>query len=323
MLLHRAVDRALTPLLAPMGFDHATEAYLTIARSDLAALAGEAGDPQAVIVGLGTGPTPTSTAALIAEPTLSSAVLSRIWRSDRNAGAALTQVEGEILRQFLARAVDAWHSAWRDEGIRALPTFSMAGSLALMQQQLDDERWHVARTVIREEGARDPLGVLLFCYPSGAAEMLEAEARSTMWRARIARGVTDAELSRLRSHLGGALRDLVITAPVTVRQHVTIGMLNALERGDIMEFDTDPTGAISLNVLDRELRGQLAASGNQLALEIAGSSRTPDHSAAPEAALGAADPYTYDAAPEHGDPYAAHAQPAMSGEAAEWSLAAS
>ena len=32
----------------------------------------------------------------------------RRWRSDRNEGAPLTQVEGEILRQFLARIVSAW-----------------------------------------------------------------------------------------------------------------------------------------------------------------------------------------------------------------------
>lgn len=275
MLLHRLVDRSIAPLLEPMGLEHATEGYVTVARSDLDALMGAgpmgSGDPQAVLAGF--GPRAGSSGLLVAEPSFSSAVLSRIWRSDRNEGAPLTHVEGEILRQFLARLVGAWADSWASEGIRLIPEFTMAGSLSMLQSQLDDGRWHIARTVVREPGSDQPLGVLLFCYPEALMPQLADEARSTMWRSRIARGLTDPERMRLSQRLGGSLRDVVITAPTILRQHMTLGMLNELERGDVIAFDEDHEGAISVEMLGREVSGRLAAHGDRLAMALTG----PDH----------------------------------------------
>lgn len=272
MLLHRLVDRALAPLLEPMALEHATEGYVTVARSDLDALVGAPGsgigDPQSVLAGFGTRA--AASGLMVAEPSLSSAILSRIWRSDRNEGAPLTQVEGEILRQFLARVVGAWAEAWAQEGVRMLPEFSMAGALSMLQPQLAAGRWHIARTVVRERGSDRPLGVLLFCYPEALMPQLAEEARSTMWRSRIASGLDEAQRARLSRRLSGPLQDVVITAPVSIRQHMTLGMLNALERGDVVAFDEDHEGAIAVEVLGRSVTARLAAHGEQLALALTG-----------------------------------------------------
>lgn len=272
MLLHRLVDRALAPLLEPMALEHATEGYVTVARSDLDALVGAAGsgigDPQSVLAGFGTR-APAS-GLMVAEPSLSSAVLSRIWRSDRNEGAPLTQVEGEILRQFLARVVGAWAEAWAAEGVRMLPEFSMAGALSMLQPQLSTGRWHIARTVVRERGGDQPLGVLLFCYPEELMPQLAEQARSTMWRSRIANGLDQAQRARLSQRLSGPMRDVVVTAPASIRQHMTLGMLNSLERGDVVAFDEDHEGAITVDVLGRTVTGRLAAHGDRLALALTG-----------------------------------------------------
>ena len=273
MLLHRMVDASLTPLLAPMALEHATEGYVTVTRADLDALvtAGAwTGDPQAVLAGFGTRG--AASGVMIAEPALSSAVLSRIWRSDRNEGAPLTQVEGEILRQFLARVVGAWSQSWANEGIKLLPEFTMAGALSMLQPQLADCRWHIARTVVRERGTDQPLGVLLFCYPDVLLPQLANEARSTMWRSRIERGMTDPERMRLTQRLGGPLRDVTITAPVRIHQHMTLGMLNSLERGDVVALDEDAVGDITFSVLGREVTGRLAAHGDRVALALTGPS---------------------------------------------------
>ena len=268
MLLHRMVDVALTPLLEPMALEHATEGYVTVTRGDLDALVGVHGDPQAVLAGFGARA--SASGVMIAEPSLSSAVLSRIWRSDRNEGAPLTQVEGEILRQFLARVVGAWALAWAEEGIKMLPEFMMAGALSMLQPQLADCRWHIARTVVRERGNDQPLGVLLFCYPDLLLPQLANEARSTMWRSRIERGLSDPERMRLVQRLGGPLRDVAITAPVRIHQHMTLGMLNALERGDVVAFDENGTGDIAFEILGREVTGRLAAHGERVALALTG-----------------------------------------------------
>lgn len=289
MLLHRLVDRALTPLLAPMSLEHATEGYVTVARSDLDALVGAHGDPQSVLCGFGSR-APAS-GVMVAEPSLSSAVLSRIWRSDRNEGAPLTQVEGEILRQFLARIVEAWAGAWAQEGVKLLPEFTMASALTLLRPQLADGRWHIARTVVRERGADQPLGVLLFCYPDALLPQLANEARSTMWRSRLERGLSEAERQRLGQRLSGPLRDVAITAPVRIHQHMTLGMLNALERGDVVALDEDGAGDISFTVLGREVTGRLAAHGERLAIALSGPAAEPqqldnahEHHQAPPAA---------------------------------------
>ncbi len=270
MLLHRLVDRALAPLLRPMQLEHATEGYVTIDRADLDALCGGtahgAGDPQAVLAGFGARA--TASGLMIAEPALSSAVLSRIWRSDRNQGAPLTQVEGEILRQFLARIVGSWAESWVDEGVRLVPEFSMAGSLSMLLPQAPTGRWHVARTVVRERNADEPLGVLLFCYPDELLPQLAEEARATMWRARLERGLSEQERRRLGARLSGPLRDVVITAPVTLRQDMTLGAINSLERGDIVAFDEDAEGAISVDVLGRQVAGRFGAHEDHLALAL-------------------------------------------------------
>lgn len=271
MLLHRLVDRALAPLLEPMGLEHATEGYVTVTRRDIDALAAAQGDPQAVLAGF--GPRATARGLMISEPGLSSAVLSRIWRSDRNEGAPLTHVEGEILRQFLARIVSSWAEAWSDEGVRLLPEFTMAGGLSMLQPQLAGGTWHVARTVVREAGEAggEPLGVLLFCYPDALMPQLATEAKGTTWRARIDRGLREDERARLAGRLTGPLRHVSITAPVRVCQHMTLGMLNALERGDVVAFDEDFAGEIALRVLDRDVTGRLAATPEgHLALAIGG-----------------------------------------------------
>jgi flagellar motor switch protein FliM len=222
---------------------------------------------------------------MIAEPSLSSAVLSRIWRSDRNEGAPLTQVEGEILRQFLARVVGAWAHAWAEEGVKMLPEFTMAGALSMLQPQLADCRWHIARTVVRERGNDQPLGVLLFCYPDVLLPQLGNEARSTMWRSRIERGLTDPERMRLTQRLGGPLRDVAITAPVRIHQHMTLGMLNALERGDVVAFDEDGGGDIAFEILGREVTGRLAAHGDRVALALTGPSDEPQYGSEPPDAM--------------------------------------
>jgi flagellar motor switch protein FliM len=267
MLLHRLVDRALAPLLEPMTLEHATEGYLTIDRADLDALVAT-GDPQAVLAGF--GGRAVGNGLMVAEPSLSSTVLSRIWRSDRNQGAPLTHVEGEILRQFLARIVGSWAESWMDAGIRLIPEFTMAGSLSVLQPQLANGRWHIARTIVREAGETEPVGVLLFCYPDALLPQLAQESRSTMWRARIERGLTEPERMRLADRLSGPLREVAVTAPVVVRQHMTLGMLNSLERGDVVAFDTDAEGAIALDVLGRDVTGILAAHGEHLALALTG-----------------------------------------------------
>ena len=304
MLLHRLVDRALAPLLRPMQLEHATEGYVTIDRSDLDALVGGAahgaGDPQAVLAGFGARA--TASGLMIAEPALSSAVLSRIWRSDRNQGAPLTQVEGEILRQFLARIVGAWAESWVEEGVRLVPEFTMAGSLSMLLPQAADGRWHVARTVVREADADEALGVLLFCYPDALLPQLAEEARSTMWRARLERGLTEHERRRLTGRLSGPLRDVMITAPVVLRQDMTLGALNSLERGDIVAFDEDAEGAISVDVLGRTVAGRISAHGDQLALALtAPDDGTAGGDAMPPEPIDVGAP----AAPPVGDVYAA------------------
>jgi hypothetical protein len=289
MLLHRLVDRALTPLLAPMALEHATEGYVTIDRADLDALAeAGVGDPQGVLAGFGSRA--AASGLMVAEPSLSSTVLSRIWRSDRNQGAPLTHVEGEILRQFLARIVGAWAEAWVEEGIRVVPEFTMAGSLSVLQPQLATGRWHVARTVVRETDGESPVGVLLFCYPDAMLPQLAQEARSTMWRSRIDRGLTDPERMRLAARLSGPLREVMVTAPVVLRQDMTLGMLNSLERGDVVAFDTDAEGAIALDVLGRDVTGILAAHGERLAVALTGPDGPTDASAQHAPAGAAAQP---------------------------------
>ncbi len=275
MLLHRMVDQALVPLLEPMALEHATEGYVTVTRADLDALVGVHGDPQAVLSGFGTRA--AASGVMIAEPSLSSAVLSRIWRSDRNEGAPLTQVEGEILRQFLARVVGTWAQSWADEGVKLLPEFTMAGALSMLQPQLADCRWHIARTVVRERRSDQPLGVLLFCYPDVLLPQLANEARSTMWRSRIDRGLSDPERQRLVQRLGGPLRDVAITAPVTIHQHMTLGMLNALERGDVVALDENGVGDITFSILGREVTGRLAAHGERIALALTGPDDQAQH----------------------------------------------
>ncbi|MBC7459955.1 MAG: hypothetical protein H7287_01195 [Thermoleophilia bacterium] len=296
MLLHRLVDQALGPLLEPMQLTHATEGYVTVDRSDLDALVNAHGDPQAVLAGF--GPRATASGVLIAEPALSSAILSRIWRSDRNAGAPLTQVEGEILRQFLARLVGAWATSWQADGVKLLPEFSMASSLSLLRPQLAEGRWHIARCVVREQGSSEALGVLLFAYPEALMPQLANEARSIMWRSRIDRGLSPRDQQVLEQRLRGPLKDVTITAAVRIKQHMTLGMLDSLERGDIVQFD-EQGGEISFEVLDREVSGRLARSGDHLALQLTGPDTGGGHEQVYEGGgQGPVDPWSTDAPPE-------------------------
>ena len=269
MLLHRLVDQALTPLLEPMSLEHATEGYITVERADIDGLVAAQADPQSALVGFGRRA--QGSGLMVTEPALASSILSRIWRSDRNEGAPLTHVEGEILRQFIARIVDSWSRSWQAEGVQLLPQLTMAGSLSLLQPQLATGRWHVARTVVREPGNDEPIGVVLFCYPEALLPQLAEEARRTTWRARLARGLQEPERARLDERLATTMRHVAITAPVRVHQHMTLGMLNALERGDVVAFDENGAGEITFTLLGREVTGRLAQSVHgTLALALAG-----------------------------------------------------
>jgi hypothetical protein len=178
--------------------------------------------------------------------------------------------------------------------VKLLPEFTMASALSLLRPQLADGRWHIARTVVREQGAEQPLGVLLFCYPDALIPQLANEARSTMWRSRLTRGLTEAERQKLGMRLSGPLRDVSITAPVTIHQHMTLGMLNALERGDVVAFDEDHVGDIRFSVLGREVTGRLAAHGDRLALALSGpSADAPMHEMAPPEPQAMPDPVDF------------------------------
>lgn len=266
MLLHRLVDKALTPLLKPMQLEHVTEDFVTVDASDLSNLIEAYDDPQAALTSF--GPRAMSSGALICEPALSSAILSKIWRSNRNEGAKLTEVEGEILRQFIARLVGAWASSWTQEQIKLIPELTMAGALSSIEPQLSDGTWHIVRTAITAQGSTTPLGVLLFCYPTNLMPQLTQQASSILWRSRIKKGLTEKQKLALQARLTGPLRDLRITTPIKIRQNMTLGMLNELERGDIVAFDTNSQGAIALDALGREIFARLARTENHTALVI-------------------------------------------------------
>lgn len=262
--LHQLVDLALEPLIGPMGLRPATENYLTVGRADLEALA-TAGDPQAALVGIGSdGSAP---ALLVAEPALCSTLLAGMWRSNRNQGATLTQVERQILLQFLNDAIGHWRAAWAGEGINVLPRRIISNSLSMLRDQLVDGAWHVARTVVSDEQG-SPVGVLLFCYPAELVPGLVREHERTRWRSRIARGLTEPELARLREKLATDLRHLVINAPVTYQTEIPLGFLNHLERGDVITFDAPLGHDLPVRVLDRELQAQLARCGSRFAVAV-------------------------------------------------------
>jgi hypothetical protein len=67
-------------------------------------------------------------------------------------------------------------------------------------------------------------------------------------------------------------------------QHMTLGMINSLERGDVVAFDAHPERGISFDVLGREMSGMLARTDDRLALAMT----SPDMSAADAPASGAA-----------------------------------
>jgi len=266
LALHQLVDAALEPLIAPMDLQWATETYLTVDRGDLDALAAS-GEPQAALVtfeGEAEGQ-----ALLIAEPALCSTLLARMWRSSRNHGAPLTQVEGQILRQFVSDVVGVWRSSWAAVGIEALPKLAMATSMPVAAY-LADGPWHVARTVVCEpDGA--PVGVLLFCYPAHAVPALSRQRERITWRSRIARGLSIEEQEELREKLAGSLSPVSIAAPVVLRTEIPLGFLNGLERGDVLTFDAPVNGDMPLHVLDREVTARLARTeAGHLAFAVSG-----------------------------------------------------
>lgn len=281
LALHQLVDAALEPLLGPMGLRWATEGYLTVDRHDIDALA-HAGDPQAALVGFD-GEQAHGSGLLVAEPALCSALLARVWRSSRNSGAPLTQVEGEILRQFLADVVGAWRGTWSHEGVTLLPRLTMASSLPMFTPQLPDGPWHIARTVVTDDDSA-VIGVLLFCYPAHLMPDLARQHDRITWRSRITRGLTGAERVRLEEKLNGPLRHLIITAPVTYTTEIPLGFLNTLERGDVITFDAHVGSELALRVLDRTVQARLArTSSNRLALAVAGRAGEEDHAGGADA----------------------------------------
>ena len=266
LALHQLIDAALQPLFEPMDLQWATENYVTIDRTELDLLA-RSGSPQAAIVEFDGGM--NGTATVIAEPSLCSAVLARIWNSSRNQGAPFTQVEGEIVRQFVTDVVGRWRAGWAGEGMTSLPRPLMVSSLSMLTPQLIDGPWHVARTVISDDEG-SPVGVLLFAYPAHLVPQLEAERERISWRARIARGLSDTERERLYAKLTGTLNNIAITAPVTFQTQVQLGVINALERGDVIGLPVDPSDELTFTVLDREVTGRLARTERNLALLLTG-----------------------------------------------------
>lgn len=265
--LHQLVDPALDPLYGPLDLEIATESVVTVTLSDIQALSAPGLDPQSALVTLSDGPA-GGPALIVAEPALCSALLARMWRSSRNQGAPLTNVEGEILRQHLTDIVRQWRLSWRNEEISLLPQLALAGPLSMLLGQVPDGPWYVCRTVVLAAG--EPVGVLLFCYPALLVPALGRERDKIRWRNRVAGGLSDRDAERARRRFAGALKPLMMPAPVQLDMQLPIGVINTLERGDVIAFDAPIGGALAVRVLDRDLTVRLAQSRGQLSIAVMG-----------------------------------------------------
>lgn len=264
--LQHKLDDGLRAIYSSMQLDPVTERIVTADRSTFTELADGAGDPLAALVRFPLGP--EVPALVIVEPALSSAVLTRMWGSARAAGAAMTHVESEIVRQHLADLITVWRGSWRREGIESLPELMLGGPLSMMLPQLVDGPWHIARTVVLDADSESPVGVLLFCFPAPLMPMLGRMLASTRWRSRLARTLTQDEEQTLAHKLHTTLGQLVLGAPVRMSTTMPLHVINGLERGDVIAFDTPVGGSISMNMLDRQVTGGLARTGENLAVCI-------------------------------------------------------
>jgi hypothetical protein len=267
MALHQPIERALGLLLEPLDLAHETDSFVSVDASELVALTSPVADPFAALVSL-QGDIQLPPALIVAEPGVCTRVLNSLWRSARNEGAPLTQVEGELLRGFLADVVREWRRAWRAEQIAVTPNLALAGTLSQVRGQVVPGQWYVARTVVRElDGST--VGTLLFSYPAASLPRLAAERDRIRWRSRLRRGLSDLEREHLRNRLGTQLRDLRISLPVTLRTELSLGVLNSLERGDVVTFEAGVDG-FDLTLLDAPVTAQLARSNDRLALVLTG-----------------------------------------------------
>jgi hypothetical protein len=265
LALHRPIDEALRTLLQPLGLDCITEEVLTIGRDDLAGLCAET-DPHVALAAL--GERDDAPVLMVAEPALCSMLLARIWRTDHAPGSQLTQVERAILQEFLRDACGSWRSAWQSIGSPVVPTLTLAGTLTVVEPQLGSDAWHVARTAVLN-GDEDA-GVLLFCYPVELEDDLVDLRAATTWRARLERGLSDAEREQLNIRVR-ALGAVTIPTPVSLTLDLPLGAINKLERGDVIALEAQPSGELELNLLHRTISAGLARTGDKLALRIGGS----------------------------------------------------
>jgi hypothetical protein len=264
--LHHKVDASTLGLYGALDLDPTTETVVKVDRSVIDSLSNSGRDPQAALVHLTKGP--PAPALLIAEPALCSTVLARMWKSNRNHGTPMTQVEGEIIRQHLADLCFAWHNAWSQEGVRMLPELTLAGPLTMLRPQLPEGTWYIARTVVLDVATSEAVGVLLFCYPESLVLPLSRELRRTRWRSRLADGLTPQHRNALHNKLRGELRNVVMPIPVTLSTTLPVHMLNTLERGDVMAFDAQPGNTFDMVLLDQPVTVAFVRSAGKLALRL-------------------------------------------------------
>jgi flagellar motor switch/type III secretory pathway protein FliN len=265
--LHRTVDESLDALVRDIGLVIQTESVAVVGIEDLEGLA--AGfDPQTVMARLDAYP--HEPILLVAEPALCNTVLTRIWRCERESDAALTQVEGAIVQQFLADVVARWRHAWAGNGIvGALPTLVAASTLSMLIDSATTDDWFVVRTVVLDPEEDEPVGVLLFCYPDVLVRPLISARDSIRWRARVERGLSPQDHALLARQVR-RLNDLTIPAPVRMQTEVPLAYLNQLEPGDVVALDVAAGTPMSLRVLDRDIEAQLAQHDGRFALVVTG-----------------------------------------------------
>jgi flagellar motor switch protein FliM len=264
LALHRLVDDGIEPVVGALGLGYSTETILAVDADDVAALA-DNGDPQASLLSLDSAP--GAPVLLVAEPSLCATVLTAMWGSHRAPGAPLTPVESAMVHQFLSDICDAWRAAWLRAGVAAAPARTMTSSLAMLEPQMVDGTWFVARTVVLDAGGNE-VGVLLFAYPAELVPVLVEARRAISWRHRIESGLDDAGRAELAERVR-RLGAVQLAAPVSLQTELPLRVLNELERGDVVSIDADAAdGQLRFRVLDRTVTGRLARVGDHFALAV-------------------------------------------------------
>jgi flagellar motor switch protein FliM len=234
-------------------------------RSDLDALLAGA-DPQAALVTIDADSS-QHPAAVIAEPSLSNQILARMWRTNRDETAPLTQVETAILQQFLGDVCRVWSQVWRSNRIEARPALTMAATLTVVGPQLPLGEWYVARTVVLD--ADEEVGVLLFAYPGACMQMLVEARRSIGWRYRIERGLDGDERAELYDRVR-SMGPVTMNIPVQLNTEIKLAALGELQRGDVIALDVAHAQPFDVKLLDRTVTATLGRRGTQLALAVNG-----------------------------------------------------